>query len=597
MPTTPRVRVATTAAASLVALVLAHPTAHASTGEPAPAAATDPYVVVAEPGASDDVARTLAEVGATPDLEFDELVDGFAVELTPEQVAAVAAAPSVGTLEPDQVFTTTGTQSPAPWGLDRIDQTSLPLDKAFTYPASAGTDVVVYVVDSGISPHPQLGSRLAEGFTTIEDGGGTADCHGHGTHVAGTVASTSYGVAKSATVVPVRVLRCDGRGVSSDVVRGLEWIAQAHPALSPGVVNLSIGGPRDTAVNSAVAALVARGLTVVAAAGNDAVDACSTSPASAPAAVTVGASTRDDARASFSNWGPCLDVFAPGELIESTSRTSGSALASGTSMAAPHASGVAALVLGADPSASPGAVTAAIMTAATQPVADAGVGTTARLLSARVAGPSASTRTQRYVAQVYQHLFGRAPDAGGLAGWSAALDAGTARGAVADSITSSPEYRGRLIRESYRTYLGRDPDPSGARGWLAAMGSGITIQQMEVGFVASPEHYQRAGGTDAGWVRTLYGDVFGREPAAAEVDAWTAALAAGASRGQVAGGFLLSTEHLSMAVDLHYRHLLGRQIDPTGRSGWVTAIQRGTRIEAVIAGIVASEEYYGRATA
>lgn len=218
-------------------------------------------------------------------------------------------------------------------------------------------------------------------------------------------------------------------------------------------------------------------------------------------------------------------------------------------------------------------------------------GATARVT---VAPDGVGTPTQRYVSRVYQDLFGRQPDPVGLATWTRALDTGTPRIAVANAITYSPEYRSRLIADSYATYLGRQPDPVGAAGWLRAMQAGMIIQEMESGFLASPEHYATSGGTDAAWVTRLYQQVLNRTPGQSEVRSWTTDLARGASRQQVAMGFLLSTEHLTTVVDGHYVHLLGRHIDPTGARTWVGDIQRGTRVEAVIGGIIASAEYYGR---
>jgi len=197
-----------------------------------------------------------------------------------------------------------------------------------------------------------------------------------------------------------------------------------------------------------------------------------------------------------------------------------------------------------------------------------------------------------YVTRVYSDLFGRVVDQGGLDTWSTALRSGTPRVAVANAITYSAEYRSRLITGSYATYLGRAPDSAGLGHWLGMMSQGMTIQQMEAGFLASPEYYGKAGSTDAGWVRKLYLHVLGRDAAAAEVDGWVRALSSGMGRGQVAMGFLLSTEHLTTVVDGYYRDLLGRGIDPSGQWSWVTAIQNGTRVEAIIGGIVASDEYF-----
>ena len=214
--------------------------------------------------------------------------------------------------------------------------------------------------------------------------------------------------------------------------------------------------------------------------------------------------------------------------------------------------------------------------------------------SARSSAITPTSRVQRYITRVYSDLFNRAPDPGGLATWTAALNRGTPRVAVANAITYSSEYRSRLIAGSYNRYLGRSPDPGGLRTWLGAMNRGWTISQMESGFIASGEYYAKAGSTDAGWVRKLYTDVLGRSAAISEVVSWTAQLRRGMGRQQVAMGFLLSTERLNTVVDGHYRHLLRRGVDPAGQRTWVAILQVGGRDEAIIGGIIASQEYYGR---
>jgi len=223
-------------------------------------------------------------------------------------------------------------------------------------------------------------------------------------------------------------------------------------------------------------------------------------------------------------------------------------------------------------------------------------GSTARI---RVATGSAAlepgaTALQSYIERVYQDLFSRGVDPSGLQTWLAALQSGTPRVAVANAITYSSEYRSGLITGSYRTYLGRTPDSGGLASWLAAMSQGMTVQQMEGGFLASTEYYVKAGNTDVGWVTKLYNCVLGRTPGSVEVSHWMRQLAAGQSRYSVAMGFLLSTEHLTTVVDEYYVDLLGRHIDPSGRAAWVSLIQRGTRVEAVIGGIIASDEYYNK---
>lgn len=242
---------------------------------------------------------------------------------------------------------------------------------------------------------------------------------------------------------------------------------------------------------------------------------------------------------------------------------------------------------------------AAVMACAVALVAGGWVPTAAAQPTSQEFAPASAVRAassddlRTYVGNVYLDLLARAPDAPGLSNWVSMLAAGTPRQAVANAITSSGEYRSRLISESYSTYLDRGPDGPGLASWLTAMNTGVTIQQMEGGFVASPEYFQRAGGTPGGWVSALYADVLDRSAAPAEVDSWVRALSAGANRSEVAMGFLLSGEHLSTVLDGHYHKLLNRGMDPTGQKAWVGAIQGGARIEVVIGGIVASDEYYG----
>ena len=256
------------------------------------------------------------------------------------------------------------------WGLDRIDQRNLPLDTRYTRTQS-GAGVSVYVIDTGVrSTHSELVGRVATGFSTISDGNGSQDCHGHGTHVAGTVAGTNYGVAPAALIVPVRVLNCSGSASTSDIIAGIDWIITHHQAGVPAVANMSLGGSRSAALDLAVARGVADGVSFVVAAGNSNLNACQVSPAGEPLAITVGSTTSTDERSSFSNFGTCLDVFAPGSNIVSAGHTNDSAtrMLSGTSMAAPHVAGVAALALGQNPALTPADVAAAIATSSTRNV-------------------------------------------------------------------------------------------------------------------------------------------------------------------------------------------------------------------------------------
>jgi hypothetical protein len=264
----------------------------------------------------------------------------------PSAVDVVADAP-VRTLQTTQPIQPT-VQSPVPsWGLDRIDADVDPLDDRYAY-ISSGKGVRIYVIDTGVDAgHADLAGRVADGWSAIDDGRGTLDCNGHGTHVAGTAAGTEYGVAKSAVIVPVRVLDCTGAGFASSLIAGINWVVANHPG-GPGIINLSVGGPANSAVDRAVDDAAARGLLVVTAAGNDGGDACAVSPARAGSALTAGATTRSDVRASYSNTGGCVDLFAPGSGITSAWPGGSAATLSGTSMAAPHVAGIAARVYQAE---------------------------------------------------------------------------------------------------------------------------------------------------------------------------------------------------------------------------------------------------------
>jgi subtilisin family serine protease len=301
----------------------------------------------------------------------------------PASVAALLEVADVEVVADTPVRSTSraSTQSPVPsWGLDRIDAEDDPLDGSYGY-VSTGSGVTVYVIDTGVrSDHADLGGRVSAGWSAIDDGRGTEDCNGHGTHVAGTVAGSSFGVAKGAGIVAVRVLDCAGGGFASSVVSGISWVIANHPG-GPGVINLSLGGPANSALDRAVADATARGLVVVAAAGNAGGDACAVSPARSSAAVTIGATTASDSRASYSNFGPCVDLFAPGSGITSAWHTGAGASAtlSGTSMAAPHVAGIAARLLQANPGAGPARITS-LLTGSAQSGVVSGADGSANLL-------------------------------------------------------------------------------------------------------------------------------------------------------------------------------------------------------------------------
>ncbi|SET80032.1 S8 family peptidase [Stigmatella erecta] len=272
------------------------------------------------------------------------VINGFAADLTAEQLAEVRKDANVLFVEEDAVVKLEATQSPATWGIDRIDQVSLPLSNSYTYTTTA-SNVTAYVIDTGIQiSHSQFGGRAAVGYDAIGDGQNGNDCQGHGTHVAGTIGSATYGVAKGVKLRAVRVLNCSGSGTNSGVIAGINWVTTNH--VKPAVANMSLGGSASSAVNTAVTNLSNAGVFVAVAAGNNNANASGYSPASAPAVTTVGASTKTDARASYSNYGSLIDIFAPGTDITSTWIGSGTNTISGTSMASPHVAGVGALYKG-----------------------------------------------------------------------------------------------------------------------------------------------------------------------------------------------------------------------------------------------------------
>ncbi len=311
--------------------------------------------------------------GATLGAHYSHVFRGFVLIADSDKVAeAVAADPSVEFVQVDQLAEMSTLQTPAPWGLDRIDQRYLPLSNGYSY-TPTGAGVHVYVVDSGVrASHVDLSSRKAgvvgPGFTAISDGNGTSDCNGHGTHVAGTIGGSTHGVAKRVNLYPVRIFGCVGGSPYSTVILGLDWVSAN--AQFPGVVNMSLGGPPDAAFETAVSGLLGQGLSVVVAAGNAGDNACLYSPARMSAStsvITVGNSTSADARNPGSNWGSCVDLFAPGTDIASIWHTSDTATQwlTGTSMASPHVAGAAALYLQGNPGASPATVKSAILYAAT----------------------------------------------------------------------------------------------------------------------------------------------------------------------------------------------------------------------------------------
>ncbi|MEO7137521.1 MAG: S8 family serine peptidase [Gemmatimonadales bacterium] len=323
---------------------------------------------------------------------YRSALKGFAARLPEAGVQSLRAAPDVAYIEQDQVMQAiTIVQLNATWGLDRLDQRDLPLSRSYSYDAD-GSGVKVYIIDTGIRlDHTEFGGRASAGFDAVTPGGTAADCNGHGTHVAGTVGGSTYGVAKAVSLVAVRVLDCGGSGTTSGVIQGIDWVTTDHVS-GPAAANMSLGGGASQALDDAVTRSITDGVTYGVAAGNSNADACAYSPARTPSALTVGATTDTDARSSFSNFGSCVDLFAPGSSITSAWYTSTTATntISGTSMATPHVVGAAALYLQTSPGATPAAVEAALEGFATpNKVTGAGTGSPNLLLytAGIVAGP------------------------------------------------------------------------------------------------------------------------------------------------------------------------------------------------------------------
>ncbi|MGW6923823.1 S8 family peptidase [Streptomyces sp. NPDC054950] len=384
---------ATVAAAALVGGLTALP-AQAAPAEGkvlaagSPTAVEDSYIVTLKSQAgfkaSSATGKNLVKgYGGTVGKTFGSALNGYTATLSATEARRLAADPAVATVEQNQtVRVSDTTQSSAPWGLDRVDQTSLPLSGTYTYPDTAGSGVTAYVIDTGVRiTHSQISGRASYGYDAVDGDTTASDGNGHGTHVATTIAGSTYGVAKKAKIVAVRVLDNAGSGTTAGVIAGIDWVTNNHSG--PSVANLSLGGGASTTLDTAVRNSIASGVTYAVAAGNSSANASSYSPARVTQAITVGATTSTDARASYSNYGSVLDIFAPGSSITAGWYTSDTATntISGTSMATPHVAGAAAVYLAGHTSATPAQVATALVNGATSNVVTSpGTGSPNKLL-------------------------------------------------------------------------------------------------------------------------------------------------------------------------------------------------------------------------
>jgi subtilisin family serine protease len=337
--------------------------------QPAFSAVPGRFIVTLQEGA--DARAVAGDHGVAPDYVYTHVLNGFAGSMSEAARSGLLRDARVVRVEQDGIATTQATQTNATWGLDRIDQRALPLSGTYTY-NNTGSGVNAYIIDTGILlSHQDFGGRAVSGYTSIADGNGTNDCNGHGTHVAGTVGGATWGVAKASRLYAVRVLDCGGSGTWSGVIAGMDWVTANH--VKPAVANMSLGGSANSSVDDATRRMIAAGVATAVAAGNGnaggvAQDACKYSPARVAEAMTVGATTKTDAKTSWSNFGDCVNIFAPGASITSAWHTSNTATntISGTSMASPHVAGVAALHLQSNPGHSPKQVADALYALSTK---------------------------------------------------------------------------------------------------------------------------------------------------------------------------------------------------------------------------------------
>lgn len=358
--------------------------------------ALDPVALRLEDAeSSDQIANRLSEnFGGRVEKVFNHALQGFTVEMTDAAAQALSHDPNVLFVEQDSYISINTTQNNAPWGLDRVDQRNVPLNTAYTY-VKTGSGVNVYVIDTGVrTTHVEFAGRATADYDSVHDGQNGQDCHGHGTHVAATIGGNSYGVAKNVRIHGIRVLACNGIGTVASAVEGIDWVTANHA--SPAVANMSMGSASSPLMDFAVQGSIDSGVTYVVAAGNSNTSACDVSPARLPSAITVGASDQTDTKAGFSNFGSCVDLFAPGVGIISAWAWNdfASFTASGTSMASPHVAGTVALYLQDNPNATPAQATSALLgNASNVPVNQTNDGSPNLMLFTAPNGPTAADAT------------------------------------------------------------------------------------------------------------------------------------------------------------------------------------------------------------
>jgi subtilisin family serine protease len=614
---------------------------------PSPALALEgesTYVVQVAPGNQQAVAAQIEDIGGVVTSVLDEALDGLVVSLTPTEATLVARETtntSISAAQPLQLMTTqdtTGTTGTGTgvgkynmWNLSRLDQTSLPVDTSYTYPASAGSGVFVYVVDTGINALPDFAGHFAPGrnfATSDQSENDAADCTagagatGHGTHVAGIVGSRTFGVAKNVTLVPVRIFDCAGASNTATAIEALNWIVKdlaTKPAGTRAVVNMSFGtaaGTRNLTLETVVANLTADDIVVVVAAGNDNADACNTSPGAAPSALTVGATNASDARSSFSNFGKCLDVFAPGgetspgEGIWSLKWDNSSQVLSypGTSQAAPHVAGIAALALAANPSLSVAEISSQIINnAVADKISNPGTSSPNRLanmswLNSPATAPTPTTTPEstpgtnaNLVRNLYHDFLSRTASADEVNYWAGELNTGRATQASLTTILStSDEWIRVVIRGFYVDTLGREPDSAGYQYWIDRARGGEPIADIGAFFYGSDEYFNGFGqSNNRAWVSDLYTKLMLRSADSGGLNYWLGQLSSGMSRTAVSRWFYQSPEKLGLRVDALYSKLLNRGSDPDGRAYWsgVLASAGDLRLASFLA---SSPEYFNR---